>query len=369
MHFHIILTERCNSHCKYCYEKSLKEFDNGLQEKWEFDLDVPVNSEVEIKKLKKFLEQDENPTLIFYGGEPLLQIEKIKEIMNNVNAKFCLQTNGKLLNELPSEYLNRISKILISIDGEKERTDFNKGNGTYDLVLENIKIVRKKGFRGEIVARMTIAQNFPDVFEQVKYLISLKIFDSVHWQIDAGFYKFDFEKKKFSEFVEEYNKSISKLINYWIEKMENGEVLKLYPFTAIVNSLLKKEETKLRCGSGYANYTITTNGNLVACPIMGCVKNFYCGNLNSKISELEQISVGKPCTSCGYFKICGGRCLYSNYAKLWPEDGEKLICETIKHLIDELKRVLPLVIKLIKEKKISENDFEYEKYFGPEIIP
>ncbi|MBU3912936.1 MAG: radical SAM protein [Nanoarchaeota archaeon] len=27
MHFHIILTEKCNSQCKYCYEKSMKEFD------------------------------------------------------------------------------------------------------------------------------------------------------------------------------------------------------------------------------------------------------------------------------------------------------------------------------------------------------
>ena len=37
--------------------------------------------------------------------------------------------------------------------------------------------------------------------------------------------------------------------------------------------------------------------------------------------------------------------------------------------IEELKKALPEVKKLISEGKIKEADFEYEKYFGPEIIP
>ena len=53
MHYHIILTEKCNSQFKYCFEKSMQEFDNGLQNKWEFDLSAPVESEVEVEKLKR----------------------------------------------------------------------------------------------------------------------------------------------------------------------------------------------------------------------------------------------------------------------------------------------------------------------------
>jgi len=347
----------------------MQEFDNGLQDKWEFDLDAPVNSEINIEKLKKFLEQDENPTLIFYGGEPLLEIGKIKEIMDKVNVRFCIQTNGKLLNEIPEKYLKRISKILVSIDGNKERTDFNKGQGTYNKVIDNVKLIRERGFVGEIVARMTISQEFPDVFEQVKHLVNLNIFDSVHWQIDAGFYKNDFDEKKFSKFVEEYKESISKLINYWVSEMKKGDILKFYPFLGIFENLYYDNKTKLMCGSGYANYTITTDGNLVACPIMGCIKDFYCGDLNSKIGDLKKISVGEPCISCEYLNICGGRCLYSNQAKLWPEEGEKLICKTVIHLIEGIKKVLPEMKKLIEDEKISEGDFVYEKYFGPEIIP
>ncbi len=108
MHYHILLTENCNSECKYCYEKSMKEFDNGLDKRFKFDFSGPENSEVDVEKLKEFLEKDKEAVLVFYGGEPLLQIEKIKEIIDKINVPFRMQTNGKLLDQLPIEYVKKI---------------------------------------------------------------------------------------------------------------------------------------------------------------------------------------------------------------------------------------------------------------------
>jgi putative peptide-modifying radical SAM enzyme len=347
----------------------MNESENQLGKKWKFDFSVPVDSNVNAEKLKDFLKDGD--VLIFYGGEPLVNIEKMIEIMNSLegkNVKFCMQTNGKLLDEIPEKYLKRFSRILVSIDGNKERTDFNRGEGDYDLILKNIREIIKKDFNGELVARMTISQEFPDIYEQVKHLIEIKEFDSVHWQLDLGFYKDDFEKNKIEKFVKEYNKSLSKLVDFWLKEMRKGKVLKLYPFLGIFESLYYNKKTKLRCGSGYAGYTINTQGNITACPIMNEITDFYCGNLNSK-EKLKEIYVGEPCVSCDYIDLCGGRCLYSNKAKLWPEKGEKLICKTIIHLIEEIKRVLPEIKELIKKGTINEEDFSYEKYFGPEIIP
>lgn len=370
MHWHLLTTENCNSQCRYCYEKSMNEFENGLEKKWEFDFSAPANSEVNPEKLKNFVNSGD--VLIFYGGEPLVNIPKIKEVIDCLKNKvrYCMQTNGKLLNELPSEYMNQFSKILVSLDGDKKRTDFNRGEGTYNLVLKNLKLIRKNRFQGEIVARMTISQEFPDVFKQIKNLIKLidkKIIDSIHWQIDAGFYKNDFIEEKFANFAKKYNKEISKLIDFWLEQMKSGKVLKLYPLLGFFENIYYNTKTKLRCGAGYAGYAITTDGIVTACPIMNNVKEFYCGNLDSK--ELKQIDVIEPCISCSIKDICGGRCLYSNHAKLWPEKGQEMICQTIQHLTKEIKRVLPTIKELIKSKIISEKQFEYEKYFGPEIVP
>jgi putative peptide-modifying radical SAM enzyme len=370
MHYHIILTEQCNSECRYCYEKSFQEFDNELDKKFKFDFSAPCVSNVDVKKLKNFLLEDENPTLIFYGGEPLLQIDKIKEIideLSDTSVRFRMQTNGKLLHLLDKKYLQKIDKILVSIDGDKERTDKNRGKGTFDILMKNIKKIKKEGYNGELIARMTIAQDCPDLYEQVLFL--LKEFNSIHWQIDVGFYKFDFEKDKIKKFFEEYNSSVSRLVKFWMNNLRDGKIIRLYPFIGILNRLLGYDcETRLQCGAGYNGYAIATDGKVCACPIMNNIQDFVAGNLETSPSKLKKFDI--DCRKkCSVGKICGGRCLYWRNANLWPEDGEELVCSSIKHLVMEIEKNIPEIKNLLKERKITEDQLRYEKYFGPEIIP
>ena len=102
---------------------------------------------------------------------------------------------------------------------------------------------------------------------------------------------------------------------------------------------------------------------------MNCIKDFEAGTLDSEIIELKKYNVSGICLSCDYLDLCGGRCLYWNKAELWPEEGDKLICNTIKHLINELKQRENEINELIEKGTINISDFEYEKYFGPEIVP
>ncbi len=368
MHYHIILTTQCNSRCKYCYEKSMNDSMINMEKKVSLDLSAPETSKIDVSDLKKFFLADKNPVIIFYGGEPLLQINKIKQIMDNINVPYRMQTNGKLLVKLPIEYLKRIDKILVSIDGNKERTDENRGKGTYNLLMKNISLIEQKGYKGEIIARMTLGIGSPDIYEQVLHLIGIG-FSSIHWQIDAGFYAYDFDKEKFSSFVSEYNNSITKLIDYWMDNIKNKKVLKFYPFIGIVDSLLKNERTRLRCGAGHSGYAIRTDGKLMACPIMTWIGDFISGDLDSDPNKLKEFPMANRCRNCGIKFICGGRCLYWNYLKLWPEEGNQLICSTIEHLVNELKIRIPEIKELISKDVVSNKDFEYEKYFGPEIIP
>lgn len=370
MHYHLILTDLCNSKCKYCYEKSLREFDNGLEKKFTFDFSEPEKISYSLQELKKFIEQDSNPVIIFYGGEPLLEIEKIKEIIDNFpRCKFRMQTNGKLLNKLPFSYFKKIDKILISIDGDKKRTDLNRGENTSDLVIKNIKSLKEQGYKGEIIARMTISQDFPDIYKQVIYLLKIG-FTSIHWQLDVGFYKFDFEEKRIKYFFKKYNKNISKLIDFWIKKMYSQRVIMIYPFVGIMQDILLNKKTKLRCGAGYKGYSISPSGNIVACPIMNNITNFKAGNIkNSSPNQLKKFSISARCKNCSYYNLCGGRCLYWDKARLWPKKGDELICNSIKHLIDVLKSKKQEILFLIKSEKISLKAFDYERYFGPEIIP
>ena len=376
MHYHLILTENCDSKCRYCYEKSMspEEFENSLSEKFEFDFSAPCKNKIKTEKLKEFLLKDPEPVLIFYGGEPLLEIKKIQEIIDflkNTRVKFRMQTNGKLLDKISIEYLNKIDKILISIDGNKTRTDYNRGKGTYEKVISNLRKITSEGYKGEIIARMTIAQDCPDIYEQVRFLIENSDFkfNSIHWQLDVGFYESDFNENNIKNFIDNYNSSISKLIDYWIKKAEKGNFIKIYPFIGILNRILSLDNSQgLMCGAGHSGYAITTNGKIVACPIMNNIKSFEAGTLDTFPKKLKKFSVPK-CKNCDYYSYCGGRCLYWRSACLWPEKGDELICKSIKHLIKELKNQESKIKDLLDKKIITKKEFDYEKYFGPEIIP
>ncbi|MBN2042557.1 MAG: TIGR04084 family radical SAM/SPASM domain-containing protein [Candidatus Aenigmarchaeota archaeon] len=368
MFFHVIMTTECNGQCYYCYQKSLDDMeeDHGM----EIDYDVPQTISYDLERLKAFISKDPYPTVTFYGGEPLMQTDKIKKIMDAIKARFMIQTNGILLHKLPKEYVNRFHTILVSIDGNRETTDKYRGKGNYDKVIRNLNLIRKNGFEGEIIARMTIEDQ--DIFGNVVHLLENIDFPfaSVHWQLDANFWN-DYEQRNFSEWTDgSYNPGISKLIEYWVDKMQRGRVIMLYPFVGIIYDILHGKNTFLRCGSGYTNFTVLTNGKIIPCPIMVGMKDFYLGDISSDPKSLRMDYKWKePCCSCDIFGKCGGRCLYSNYLQPWGIKGTKEVCDTIRFLISELERKMPEIRELIEKGKISVKDFDHVKYNGAEIIP
>jgi len=361
--------------CKYCYEKSLKEMETDF-EAFRIDYSVPSKISYEIETLKSFIEKDPEAVIIFYGGEPLLCIEEMEKIMDMVKAKhFIIQTNGLHLDKVKPEYLKKLHTIFVSIDGDEPLTDYYRGKGVYRKIMKNLQFIKEIGFKGEIIARMTVMEE-TDIYKQVLWLLNNPdySFSSVHWQIDAGFWRSDLPERlgKFRKWVEEsYNPGVRKLVKFWIDHMEKkGEVLRIYPFLAVTESLLKGEKSLLRCGSGWINYSIQTDGHIIPCPIMSGMKDFYLGHIkDAHPLRLKKVYVGSPCTECEIFHECGGRCLYANLTKRWPDEAYKLVCRTVKNLIDSLKLGLPKVKKLISEGKISLKDFEHMKYNSCEVIP
>jgi putative peptide-modifying radical SAM enzyme len=342
---------------------------------FEVDYSLPKKIGYDVKLLDRFCRQDPDCVLIFYGGEPLLCVDEIKRIMDNVKAKhFIIQTNGLLLNRLEPEYVNRFHTILISIDGDEALTDFYRGKGTFRQVINNLKLIRWNGFGGELIARMTVMEQ-TDIYKQVRWLVDNEEFPfySVHWQLNAGFWGNDFARRDFKKWSEEnYNSGIRELVKFWVDYMEKkGVVLRLYPLLGIANSLLSDEKTSLlRCGGGWINYAIQTDGYVISCPSMWGMKDYYLGHIsNADPLKLKKVFVGEPCTKCNIFHICGGRCLYTNITKRWRAEDYSLVCGTVRNLIDAVTKELPRIRRHIENGKISIKDFEFMRYNGCEIIP
>lgn len=373
MQYYVTLTSNCNLRCRYCYGKCCDDFGVDLGA-LEIDYSVPNSIEYDLTDLERFCEKDPDPTIVFYGGEPLLRGDLLDSIIRKISAnKFILQTNGILLHKLKPEHINKLDAVLVSIDGGKNLTDYYRGEGVYELVIKQVKLLRERGFTGEVIARMTVGRE-TEIDREVWALLNTCLFNSVHWQLDALFWHNDYDKSEFSRWVKEkYNPGIKNLITRWICHMKkNGKVLRIYPFVGVTQSLLLNEPTKLRCGAGWTMFNIQTDGNITPCPVMAGLKDFYLGNISHTTpSDLASrpVFVSEPCTNCDTYNVCGGRCLYANVTKLWGEGGFQLVCTTVHNLIESLKDALPTIEQLISERAIYLRDFIYPNYNSCEIIP
>ncbi|MFT4304432.1 MAG: radical SAM protein [Candidatus Woesearchaeota archaeon] len=131
----LILTYNCNLNCKYCPTKKTNN---------KITLDI-ANKAIRIIK----------PTNIkFFGGEPLLEWELIKKIVQNYKCKYELTTNGILLNTNKIRFMIRNNfEIRVSIDGDDNSQKKNR-----EIISKNI--IRKiLPFKENIILNMVIAAN------------------------------------------------------------------------------------------------------------------------------------------------------------------------------------------------------------------
>ena len=365
MNYFIILTRACNLKCKYCGEDAIFE-------------QPPIDLAFPVRDLHSFIAKDKsNVSIQFYGGEPLLRLSLLEEIMDSLdNVKYwSIQTNGLFLHKMKSEHLQKLSSILISIDGRKEITDSNRGAGVYDRVLKNCVYIKDKGFTGDLIARMTVSE-IADIYKEVIHLAELQSpsFNHIHWQIDSQWDDnphsrwFDFEKWMLNS----YNPGISKLVQWWYANLAKGRFFGIVPFIPLLKSILFDSPSLLRCGAGLDSFAINPDGRISVCPISPEFDFSIVGDIwKSNPSILRNsLRITDPCPSCNDYFICGGRCLFINHTKLWGEQGFNLVCQTVKHLISELTKLRKPILKLISNRVITKEMFDYPSHNnGCEIIP
>eukprot|EP00792_Barthelona_sp_PAP020_P013745 TRINITY_DN925_c0_g1_i1.p1 TRINITY_DN925_c0_g1~~TRINITY_DN925_c0_g1_i1.p1 ORF type:complete len:373 (+),score=98.72 TRINITY_DN925_c0_g1_i1:106-1119(+) len=327
---------------------------------------MPADPEYSVEKLRDFLYQlpKEERTVCFYGGEPLMNIDRMTTIMNEVDARFVLQSNVTRLPLLSTNYLKKFSAILASVDGRPQVVDPKRGKGVYNKVINSVRDAISRGYKGTMIARMTVHKE-SDIFEEVTHLLSLGVFDYAHWQLNVQWDgPYEDSWPTFVDWMNEiYNPGISKLLEYFMDSMRNGVVLGIVPFIGVIATLLFNRDysNKMQCGVGHHSFSIGTKGNILGCPVSWDDEWNMLGDMNQEPKDLkERICLQEPCLSCEELPICSGRCMYANQMKFWDDKGFEDVCGTVKHLINECRRYLPEIKGLIEQGVITEEPFLYD---------
>lgn len=144
------VTQQCNMRCKYCaYSGNYFNRTHASNR---------MNFKTAKKAIDFYIERSDKAdklVLSFYGGEPLLEFELIKQcvayIIENKGDKqviFTMTTNGTLLTEEVIRFLvEHKFTLMISLDGDKESHDINRqfktGGGSFDTILKKLRKLKE----------------------------------------------------------------------------------------------------------------------------------------------------------------------------------------------------------------------------------
>jgi len=321
-----------------------------------------------IDSLCDFIENDikvknhKDNGIVFYGGEPTLVPDTIQKIMDRtkpLDVTYTLYTNGILLDTLPHEILSRLDTVLIAIDGEKEIHETYKPLGSYDKILENVKMLKK--YNCQTIGRITVEEKV-NIFESVNNIVDY--FDFIHWGLVN---KEDFDD--LNGFVERYRENITSLYNHWLDNLRNGKIINLIPFNRMILSMLTGEVQKsFACGCGHNITTVDLEGNIYLCDEF--IKCAPYSNINEKtntnIAYVDHKEIFEDCINCDVTDICLGRCRMT--LTLYSDSLLRNYCEMTKILISLMQCSLEEIKNIISNKNISLKEFNRELY-TTEIIP
>jgi len=344
----VVVTLRCDHRCIYCQAGSQPLTAKGL------DMDIPT-----AQKVVDAIFESPNPTVTieFQGGEPLVNFDTVKFIVEYANKKnkfvkkklmFTLVSNLTFMNQERLEFLikNNVG-ICTSLDGpeiphNKNRISRGKNNSYHNartwLRIIKKKIQKNKRYKYKVNALTTVTKSslsFPE--EIIEEFVNLGL-EGIHLR-PAGPFGIDkkiWKKITFSEreFVNFYRRALDYIIAL------NLKGKKFYERTArilLTKILTDKDpnflDIRSPCGAGIGQLAYNYNGDVYTCDearmlIVAGDESFKLGNVfaddYTKIISKDIIKTicvascldGVPgCCECAYKPYCGVCPIY-NYVVL-----------------------------------------------------
>lgn len=327
---YLVLTNDCNLSCSYCPFSRLDSHGHNAS---------GMSFEVAKRAINFWVESllsncdPERPcNLIFYGGEPLLNLETIKQSLDYINRlriekkvpnniRFLLNTNGTLLSEEAVCLLKRWNvDVVVALDSFSEtndryRRDLNN-RGTYREVIKALELLKKYGVNTYLSVALT-----PDNLEEVaQFGPKLREYGikGLGMNILRGSIPQDAFSYSFAEFNSYQTKSAEAMIEFFWGNMPGG--VTEFQTHRRVSAFTSGSFNQNNCGGFGEHVVVFPNGEIGNCPWSS---NYNTGSVfESQYPSIQRKSFfftrkndlplyNEGCLSCGAISICGGNCIWA----------------------------------------------------------
>lgn len=318
----LLVSQTCNMKCDYCFVDGSINKNGDLM-----SLKVAKDSVDFLLKLSK----NKNLEIDFFGGEPLLNWEVVKETIlygmaeskkKNKNLRFSLTTNGLLLTDDKIDFLNKNHvSLIISLDGPKKVNDkFRKlknKDGTFNLIFPKIKNLIDKRSNGYYI-RGTYTEKTKSIYSNAKYLFEVGFKNvSLEPVIINKENSLAINKNSLKKIKKEYEK----LGEYLYNEKKKGRDLNFYHFLINLNGGPCLSKMSFGCGAGVEYIAVDSAGNLFPCHFLVEFEEFKMGNIYDGIDEnlkkyfmyINNLSNKPKCSRCWAKYLCGGGCIAHSY--------------------------------------------------------
>lgn len=321
------ISHDCNLKCKYCFasqgdfggEKSHMSFEVGKK-----SLDYLVEN----SKGRRNLEVD------FFGGEPLMNFEVVKQLVEygnkiaaekDKNFRFTITTNGVLLDDDKIKYINEnMHNVVLSLDGRKAVNDEMRptinDKGSYDAIVPKFQKLVKDRKDKYYYLRGTFTRDNMDFSKDVMHFRELG-FDltSIEPVVGDESNPYALREEDLPFILQEYEN----LAIEYAGMREKNDPFRFFHFMVDLTQGPCVIKRMSGCGAGNEYLAITPEGDMYPCHQFVGQSEFLLGNImeqNSPVSSdltrsfKDAHIYSKPdCKECWARFYCSGGCHANAY--------------------------------------------------------
>ena len=348
---YLAVSESCNFRCKYCRQKKTNNLVNMTTDEIKDAIDLFYS----VSKKPK--------SIVFFGGEPLLNIKGIKFAIEYVNSfdktiHFSTVINGSLCTKEIAEFFRKNNvEVIVSMDGPEKFHNIARINseqkGTYKQAIRGYKYLKEAGCKTGISA--VIGPHNEKHFDEL-----------IDWAIDLkpntlGFCLPHGDENNFGMKLSSFNEVHKKMIRAFDILHKNG--IYLVQVEQKMAAFIAGYSIPYECKACGKRIVVCKNKKYGICegPITKH-EMFYdsIDELPKCIYEYKKSSpyYKKKKKNCIAYRICGGGCVYDKLTRFGRVDIQDSCRCGLNQMIAEksMEYILENITDYTKNRILTEKD-------------
>lgn len=348
-------TNECNLRCKYCYDAN--NHDNEISKNIATKTFLE-NEKAILQDMKKILNGEKRPKIIFHGGEPLLVDANVLDdfcgsLLKEMPARLSIQTNGTLINEDTIKLFEKYNiNVGLSLDGANEYQNsariFKSGKNSFSTVMEKIKLLNAKNVHFGIIISINKLHLGAE-----KELYDFIADNNLNCNIRPVYSSLNGDNSLVMS-SDEYIMFFKNLYDIWYnDSQKRVSTRQINEFYKELKKVVTNDYRDRICecsNSCFLDFiSLDPYGELYSCNRLYNIPEFYYGNIrNMSMDEVKKkaerlalerlIYVSDECKECNIFNKCYGGCpaeAYSSYGTINHKSDFCLIRKNINQYIKE----------------------------------